>query len=294
MFVYQIIRMKKNCILFYISIASTYICTQQDPIFTQFWNNSTVFNPASTGLFYKHQTGINYRNQWVNMNGAPTTIFTSYNTRIDKYKSGFGFNYMYETIGAMKQNRFDLNYSYQLDLGDEKKLSFGLSAGIVNLNFEPYWVGTDLNDPLLPKSGQGSGFSSSTGIAFKSKKLHLGLSSTQINEANIKEIGFKFARHYYINASYDFNLSGNFSLKPQILFRTDGTFMSTDINLLAIFKKQYWLGITGRSRDSFAFMAGVDIKEKYRIGYSYDITVSKLNNGVSSGSHEITLGFFLK
>lgn len=278
--------MRLSILFLNIAVSLQSVFAQQDPLFTQFWNVSTSYNPASAGLLYKHQAGINYRNQWDGINGAPNTVFTTYNTRIDKYKSGIGINYMYETIGAMKQNRFDLNYNYQLDLGDEKKLSFGLSAGITQLGF-------NANSSILP-SVSGLGFQGNFGIVYKSKKLYLGLSSTQINEANIKEIGFKFARHYYLNASYDFNLSDNFTLKPQVLIRTDGVFMSTDINLLVIYKKQYWLGITGRNRDSFAFVGGIDYKAKYRIGYTYELTFSLLNNGISHGTHEIVLGFLLK
>lgn len=260
---------------------------QQDPLLTQFWNISTSFNPATTGLSYKHQAGINYRNQWEKINGAPNTLFTTYNARIDKYKSGIGINYMYETIGELKQHRFDLNYSYHVDLGNEKKLAFGASVGFRELSFIPNYI-TELSP------SQGFGFLSNFGIAYKTKNFNIGLSSTQINEAKIKEVGFSYSRHYFFNASYDFNLTNNFTLKPQVLLRTDGVFMSTDINLLAIFQKQYWIGVTSRSRNTFSFMGGIDLKEKYRIGYNYDITYSRLNNGVSSGSHEIVLGFLLK
>ena len=43
--------------------------------------------------------------------------------------------------------------------------------------------------------------------------------------------------------------------------------------------------------DAFIFMLGFQ-QETYKIGYSYDITVSKLANN-TAGSHEISLGFML-
>ncbi|MFN5417528.1 MAG: type IX secretion system membrane protein PorP/SprF [Flavobacteriia bacterium] len=273
-------KLKSTCFLLF-AFSTFQSIAQQDPLFTQFWNTPTSYNPANAGLNYKHQAGVNYRNNWGN------TLMASYNTKIEKYKSGIGFNYIYETNSAYAQNRFDLNYSYHFDLGNEKKLAFGTSVGIAHIAYIPGYHNNSV-------SGRGSAFIANFGLVYKAKKLTLGLSSTHLNEARIEEAYFKFTRNYYFSASYDFNLSDNFTLKPQLLFRTDASFHEANINLLAIYKKQYWLGITGRIRDSYSFMAGVDFKEKYRIGYSYDITVSKLNNGVSNGSHEIVLGFLLK
>lgn len=257
------------------------VFAQQDPLLSQFWNVSTSYNPANSGLFHKQQAGINYRHDWSD------ALMASYNAKLDKFKSGIGFNYMNERNSFIKQNRFDLNYSYHLDLGKEQKLAIGTSAGMAQISYIPGYFNYTV-------SGKGSAFFVNFGLCYKTKKLTLGLSSTHLNEARIEQAYFKFTRNYYLSASYDFDLSDNFTLKPQLLLRTDTYFSSTDINLLAIYKKQYWLGITNRNRDSFCFMGGVDLKEKYRIGYSYDITVSRLNNGASLGSHEIVLGFLLK
>ena len=43
------------------------------------------------------------------------------------------------------------------------------------------------------------------------------------------------------------------------------------------------------NHDAVAFIAGIETK-KMKIGYAYDLTVSKLQ-GISKGAHELTLSF---
>jgi type IX secretion system PorP/SprF family membrane protein len=285
--------MKKICVLFYISIASM-LYSQQDPTISLFWNNKSIFNPASTGLNNKHQASVNWRNQWEKVNGAPNTIIAGYQYANSKIHGGIGVNYGYETIGSMSNHKASCNYSYHLDFGGDRIFAIGTSLGFENIDFNPNFYFPDgVDDPLVPEGFQGNIFTPNIGIAYKTNKLFLGLSSTKFIESTMKNGFYRSARHLYFNADYLFNISSNFELKPQLLFATDFVIHYVDLNLLTTFKKNTWLAATYRIDNAFALMAGHDFKGKFRLAYCYEWTLSPLNV-ISKGSHEIALGFFLK
>ena len=64
----------------------------------------------------------------------------------------------------------------------------------------------------------------------------------------------------------------------------------TNHGLFGTYHDFYWVGFSWRRTDAVCFMGGVDLKGKFRIGYSYDLTTSYLK-AKSQGSHEIVLGY---
>ena len=268
---------------------------QQDPITTQFWNHYTHSNPAMSGLLYKHSASATYRNQWVNVDGAPVTFFGNYDTRLGEHH-GLGINYRYDHIGFIKEHMAHLNYNYQihLDNTDKNILSFGVGVGIQQLSYDysKTIFPTNLTYEIDPNANDKSPASNfNVGVAYTNRKLTLGFGITKLFQQRLSN-GFHNARHYRLITEYDFRITRKLTLKPMLNIQTEGSFISANLTLLASLKDQYWIGIGYRTNEAVNFMIGLDIRKKFRIGYSYDYSMHKLSS-ISKGSHEIVFGIYL-
>lgn len=265
--------------------------SQQSSISTMFWNNYSILNPAASGLYYKYRGSVHYRNQWDKVNGAPNTLSASYDMKIDSWRSGIGVNYVLDAIGFAREHRINLNYSYYWKIGETGILSTGISVGILNLSPSGNWASpTAVNDPTL-SSWRGTGLAINAGVIYKNRNFSAGFSVTELNEPDINS--YSTPRHYNLCADYVIDLSDKLYLKPQGMFRTDAVKYAADVNLLIYYNKQFWAGMSYRTSDAVAWMAGVDIFEKFRVGYSYDLTINQLSS-ISRGTHEAVLAFMLR
>lgn len=291
--------MKTYLLLIAIVCCST-IHAQRLPVLNQVWNCYSFMNPATSGLEYKHQAAVLYRNQWDGVNGAPNTIMGNYNYEINR-KHAVGINYMNETIGASRINGGVLNYNYRIHFSDsiQHLLSIGAGIGVSNyyIDYTKLYAG-NLNVVDLAYSHSSTTYAVlNVGVAYRYKRLFLGLGSNQLTESLLAQSNtsytYRAARGYSFIAAYDFRIAEQFSLKPQLLVRADAIKAHVQLNLLATIYKNYSVGFFYRGNDAIGFNAQVDLFGKYRIGYGYEYTTSKLA-GISKGSHEIVLGFQLK
>jgi type IX secretion system PorP/SprF family membrane protein len=81
------------------------------------------------------------------------------------------------------------------------------------------------------------------------------------------------------------------SIMPNVIYQYQNGFQELAIGTYVKYGA-FNAGAWYRNKDAFILSIGID-SGNFKLGYSYDITVSKLNNGVSGGSHEVSLGLRL-
>ena len=284
--------MRFNIILIVFLSPINMLYAQQEPQYTLFWNNFSVYNPAATAVFGKHYTAINGRQQWKGLEGAPVTTSFLYDRKLDIIHGGIGLNYYYDAIGLITTNKINMNYSYRLRFDKNRILNFGIAGGFHRMNVDASrFKAMDPNDPALPKGGTETKFNTNFGIMYQSDHWLLGLSSTQLTRPYFEKLKLRSYPHYYFSCMFRTNLTQNLEIKPGILYKTMGGIGQLDVNLLFSYKKRIWTGLTYRLDNTIAYMGGVDINGKYRIGYAYDHSAYLLKG--TRGSHEIIFAFMV-
>jgi len=265
---------------------------QQDPQFTQYMFNGLALNPAYAGSRDALSMVALYRNQWVGIDGAPTTMLFSLHTPIFDDQLGIGVQVTNDEIGANSQTNLTLNGSYWVPVGRTGRLSFGLRGGVNNyksdnssLNlFDPDEdnFALDINS-LKPNVG--------AGLYFYSDRLYAGVSSLQLIDNGDGVGDFDQARHLFSYLGYVFDLGQTWKFKPTVLVKSvSGAPLGADLTAHFLYNKKLWLGVTYRTSDSFDLLAHYKITQQLGLGYSYDLTTSQLKS-YNSGSHEILLRF---
>lgn len=273
--------------------------SQQYPVFTQYYFNELVINPAYAGAHVQFSASAMYRNQWVNFPGAPRTLNFSAHTSLMKNKIGVGFMVNRDEIGSYKNNHIYGSYAYKIHL-QQATLSMGLQAGVnvLGVNFD----GIDLRNPgdvsftniigeVKPNFGAGIFFSKKSFFAGFSVPFILNNKVATSAEDILAEI--REARYYFIRSGFIMSLDrmNNVKLSPSMLIRTqEGQPLSFDINTAVIFYDVFSLGTSYRLGDSFITYIDLKISDKIHFGYSYDLTTSDIN-AHSNGTHEFMLNF---
>jgi type IX secretion system PorP/SprF family membrane protein len=193
------------------------------------------------------------------------------------------------------------DYTYRVNLTEKIALSMGLKAAIYNYYIALRNVSLVKENDILFQENQENNFNPNIGAGFYlyTDRWYVGLAvPTLIENAfssdnqSVSALS-KLQRHYYFIAGYVFNLNRDWDFKPSVVDNVvDGAPSSFDLTAQFLYRQKIWLGTSYRVGDAVAFLFDVRVTNQIMIGYSYDISISKLS-GYNKGSHEIMLSIDL-
>jgi type IX secretion system PorP/SprF family membrane protein len=331
---------KKFVIICLCYLMGSCVYAQQQPYYTQYILNNFILNPALAGIENYWDCKVSYRNQWVGLNGAPTTLYLTINTPLGKtaydYEtpntvpdlkakslgakqflmeytappahSGVGFTIINDKTGPLSRIAAYGSYAYHLPVGEKTSLSFGVSFGVQEVTVDENAVDFGQANPIDPAAFT-SGYLNklepdvNAGLWLSNKSFYMGLSAQQIvpvpinsgNESTdsngVTLIKGKLIPHTFLTAGYRIIASEDISIMPSIMFSYVKPLpLGVDVNAKVQYQDLLWVGFSYRYNRGFAAMLGVNISSTVNLGYSYDYSTTQLNT-VSSGTHEIVLGF---
>lgn len=276
---------------------------QQQPMYTMYMWNQLIINPGYAGSRDALTASAVWREQWVGLDGAPSTQVVSIHSPLPNDKVGLGLTVQNDHIGPTNNTGVWGDFAYRLQVTEKSKLSFGLRAGfniyqsdLLSLN------NIESNDPAFNKNVENNflpnfGF----GAYYYSNRGYVGISMPTIIQNEINSGNNPgddkldvLNRHYYLMAGYVFSLSKDslgVMFKPSTVIRVvNGAPVSFDLTANFLLKQKLWLGASYRFQDSFAAIASFQFTPHLQAGYSYDFGTSDLRS-YNGGSHEIMLTY---
>lgn len=292
---------------------------QQLPILNQYMIDQYQINPAFAGYDGFLNINLTAHEQWVGLDNSPKTHAVTFHTRLYEQsyiqkenpvkkkwrrpfkggRIGIGGAIFDDRLGLISRTGFQITYAYHIPF-EVTQLSFGLTANAFQYRLDldeivlfeeedPYLLGYD-GVMFIPDAD--------FGVIFSAMNYHVGLSVNQLFQSSWKlgnngNSKYQILRHYYFTLSYSFKAGRNFELRPYLLMKSSNDFsnLQADLNFSVHYKNAYWGGISYRTKDAMAVMAGIRYNQ-FHFGYAFDYSFSSIRN-FSYGSHEIIAGFRL-
>lgn len=269
---------------------------QQRPVFSQYMFNGLVLNPAYAGNQAQFSASVLYRDQWMNVEGAPKTSSFITHTAFKEWPVGVGFLLSRDQIGVHDDYSIYGSYAYKIRTV-AGTLAMGLQAGFnyTISDFRKLRV-TDFNDPNFGTRHVRFNPNFGTGAFFNNKTTYAGVSIPFIinNKVYDKEdiiSQAKEARYYFITGGHIFTLNKMLKLKPSTLLRfQEGQPVGVDLNANVFIDEVVNVGASYRSGDAMIFLFEILLNQNFTFGYAYDRTTSRIAT-YTDGTHELMLTY---
>ncbi len=296
------------------------VVAQTDALFSQYYETPTYYNPAAAGQtdFLRIRGGS--RMQWVGVKHAPTTFMLTGDMpfKVGNKRIGVGAVLQQESIGLYDNLGVALQGGYRFK-ALKGELTAAISVGFLDKKFkgsEVYIPDDDdfheSTDDAIPRTDvHGTSIDLGLGVFYTHRRFWAGLSALHLNSPTVtfssdagtssdgsvnesaKNFEFQAGRTLYFMAGSNIAVKNTlFEVIPSMIVASDFTFTTAEVTARLRYNKFLIGGVGYRWDDAVTLHLGAEIKGFY-LGYAYDYPTSAIAK-VSSGSHEVFVGYSLK
>lgn len=267
---------------------------QQDPQFTQYFDNALFVNPAYAGSTRMLTATTIHREQWVGFEGRPSSTTISLHSPLTYESVGLGITAVRDVIGPLSQTMFYGDFSYSLKLTDKSKLSFGLKAGLNVISSQTSLLQTtqsnDINLLTNVRSRINPNFG--FGVYYHTPKFFAGLSTPKLIEQSLDGTDKnKEKRHYFGIVGAVIPVSSSWKIRPTSQVKaTIGAPISIDLSVAGIYQDKVWFGSMYRLNAALGIFAQYQISPSFRIGLASDFSTTQIRK-YNYGTYEFLLSY---
>lgn len=315
------------CLIAFVAVGNK--TKAQDPAFSQFFANPLYLNPAMAGTDICPRLSLNHRNQWPGIGKTYVTYSASYDQFAEKLGGGIGIGVAKDVAGAgdLNTTHINLTYAYHLKVSKKFSLNAGFEAAYRQLGVD--WSQLTFGDMIDPVQGfiyptaediinyaDNKGFtdfaSGFMGFGSANDKFdyYFGFAAhhiTQPDQGFLGESRLPVKMTANIGAAFPLNPYGTYRtnsgvrpknaaiLSPNVLFQKQQDFMQLNYGVYIIkgpIVGGLWARQSAENFDAFILLLGIE-QSSWKFGYSYDVTISDLNNSNTQGAHEFSFAYKL-
>jgi type IX secretion system PorP/SprF family membrane protein len=288
------LKMKKLFLAISYWLIANSLFSQQLPLSNQYTLNKFSLSPAYAGTGEAFEVFGSYRNEWINIPGAPESRTISANGVICK-NMGLGGMISSQSAGIFQNLSASMSYAYHIKLSGDHLLSFGLGIGMLESRVNIAGALAQA-DPVAANSADvhamvlDAGF----GILYRYKDLHVGISIPRMLGSKIKDVNgktvYSLAMQQGFNIGYKYAIKNDWAIDPVVkISAVKDASLFYELAVPIIYKKKVWLAPYYKKTD-MALGIGGSPYNNFLVNYSYEFS-SKGIMGESGGTHEITIGW---
>lgn len=308
---------KQITILLLVLVLSCFEARGQDITLSQFFSSGVSLNPALAGSNNCPRLKLVRREQWPSIPNSYVNTDIMFDWYSSRFRSGLAVSFVSDRLaeGILNTNILNVFYSKDIQVNQNLTINGGLQAGYSHKKMD--WNKLRFSDQLdfqygfvnptqlVPPENRAIHFPDfATGITIDyMQKLYSGIAVSHLHRPYIsfygeseERLNRKYSGHLgyviYLQDSWrDSYFDRNATISPIILFEMQGAFKQVIAG--GYFNREpVMAGVLFRHTieniDAAIIMLGFN-QPRFRIHYSFDITLSSLTLTSSGGAHELGL-----